>query len=556
MQLSGSEMIVKCLLEQNVDTVFGYPGGAIMPLYDALYEAPIRHILPVHEQGAAHAADGYARASGKVGVCIATSGPGATNLVTGLATAFMDSSPVVAITGQVATPLLGRDAFQEIDIVGMTMSVTKHNFLVRDLSSLSETVRLAFRIAASGRPGPVLIDVPRDILLAQGEFIPAFSIKEETASTDDPQSCLQTLIRAVDAISNSQRPVMLVGGGIKAGQTWEAARKLADTIGIPVVSTLMGLGAFSARDCGFLGMTGMHGHKTANWAVSEADVILGIGTRFNDRITSDCSRYARGKTIIHLDVDPAEMNKNVPADIMIIGDLRQTLNALSDLFLQRPSVDFSTWQEKTASWQQEFSIVCNESRLNAPWIMKHMSENISGQSVIWVTDVGQHQMWAAQHLHIGTPREWVSPGGLGTMGFGLPAAIGAQIACPDKKTVLIAGDGGFKMTGLELYTAINAELPLIVVIINNQALGMVRQWQELFFQQRYSATILSRFDFVSFSHACGASAAEAFTPSEFASAFEQALKSERAFVIVANVDRGDLVDPMVSPGQPINQFIR
>ncbi|MHC1746526.1 MAG: biosynthetic-type acetolactate synthase large subunit [Negativicutes bacterium] len=554
MQLSGSEMIVKCLLEQNVDTVFGYPGGAIMPLYDALYDAPIRHVLTVHEQGAAHAADGYARSCGKVGVCIATSGPGATNLVTGLATAFMDSSPVVAITGQVATPFLGRDAFQEIDIVGMTMSVTKHNFLVRDLSSLAETVRMAFRIAASGRPGPVLIDVPRDILLAQGEFVPGFSLEKENASAD--ASYQQAVISAVDAISNSERPVMLVGGGIKAGQTWEAAQKLADTTGIPAVSTLMGLGTFSAKDDGFLGMTGMHGHKTANWAVSEADVILGIGTRFNDRITGDCSKYAQGKTIIHLDVDPAEVSKNIPADIMIIGDLRQTLNELNDLFLQRPPVDFSGWRKKIANWRQEFPIEYKASQLNAPWIMKHMSENTAGQSVVWVTDVGQHQMWAAQHLQIGAPREWISPGGLGTMGFGLPAAIGAQIACPDKQTVLVVGDGGFKMTGMELYTAIQAELPLIIVIINNQALGMVRQWQELFFQQRYSATILPRFDFVSFSHACGASAAEVFNPSEFASAFAQALQSERAFVIVANVETGDLVDPMVSPGQSINQFVR
>lgn len=554
MQLSGSEMIVKCLLEQNVDTVFGYPGGAIMPLYDALYDAPIRHVLPVHEQGAAHAADGYARSCGKVGVCIATSGPGATNLVTGLATAFMDSSPVVAITGQVATPFLGRDAFQEIDIVGMTMSVTKHNFLVRDLSFLAETVRMAFRIAANGRPGPVLIDVPRDVLLAQGEFIPGFSLEKESVSTDI--SYQQAVINAADAISNSKRPVMLVGGGMKAGQTWEKARTLADTTGIPTVSTLMGLGAFSAKDRGFLGMTGMHGHKTANWAVSEADLILGIGTRFNDRITSDCNAYAQGKTIIHLDVDPAEVSKNVPADIMIIGDLRQTLNALNDLFLQRPSVDFSAWREKIVSWQKEFSMEYTTSRLNAPWIMKHMSENTAGQSVIWVTDVGQHQMWASQHLQIGNPREWISPGGLGTMGFGLPAAIGAQIACPEKRTVLIAGDGGFKMTGMELYTAIHAELPLIIVIINNQALGMVRQWQELFFQQRYSATILSRFDFINFSHACGASAVEVFNPSEFASAFAQALQAERAFVIVANVETGDLVDPMVSPGQSINQFVR
>ena len=558
MQLSGSEMIVKCLLEQNVDIIFGYPGGANLPLYDALYDAPIRHVLTVHEQGAAHAADGYARSSGKVGVCIATSGPGATNLVTGLATAFMDSSPVVAITGQVATTLFGQDSFQEVDVIGVTMPITKHNFLVKDISELAETVRKAFHIAGSGRPGPVLIDVPRDIMLARSEFTAAICTNGKIPAKErSAQPSFQdTVMDAVEVIHRAKQPVMLVGGGMKAGDTWKEVKKLAETLRIPVVSTLMGLGAFPAKHPCFLGLTGMHGHKTANWTVSEADVILAVGTRFSDRVTSDCSKYAIGKTIIHLDVDSTEINKNIPAEIVVIGDLQRTLLAMKAAFLNRPTVDFSYWWERIASWQKDFFVKYNTNSLNAPWIMQHMSGNTLGQSVIWVTDVGQHQMWAAQHLQIDLPRNWISSGGLGTMGFGVPAAIGAQFACPDKRTVLVVGDGGFKMTGMELYTAINAELPIIIVIINNQALGLVRQLQREFCRQRYTESNLANFDFAGFAHICGALAATANTSAEFSSAFAQALQSERAFVIVANIAREDLVEPMVSPGQPINQFVR
>jgi len=557
MQLSGSEIIVKCLLEQNVDTVFGYPGAANLPLYDALYDAPIRHILTVHEQGAAHAADGYARASGRVGVCLATSGPGATNLVTGLATAYMDSSPIVAITGQVATTLFGQDSFQELDIVGITMPITKHNFLVNDISTLAETVRMAFQIAASGRPGPVLIDVPCDIMSAQGEFTPISSSGGETSSQSGPETySFQEMVDvAVAAVSQAKRPIMLVGGGIKAGDSWKEARALAETAGLPVVSTLMGLGAFSAKHRCFLGMTGMHGHRAANWTVSEADVILAVGTRFSNRVTSDCNKYAQGKTIIHLDVDPSEMNKNVPAEIMVIGDLRQTLRAMREAFLQQSSVNFSAWWSQIDSWKQEFSISYDENQLNAPWVMEHMSGNTGEHSVMWVTDVGQHQMWAAQHLKIDAPRAWISSGGLGTMGFGVPAALGAQLACPDKRAVLVVGDGGFKMTGMELYTIVHAEVPVIIVIMNNRSLGLVRQLQQVFCQQRYSATNLPDFDFVNYSRLCGALAAEANTPTEFAAVFQQALQAKQSFIIVANVDKDDLVEPMVSPGASINQFI-
>jgi acetolactate synthase-1/2/3 large subunit len=556
MQMSGSQIIVKCLLRQGVDIVFGYPGAAIMPLYDALYEAPIRHILTVHEQGAAHAADGYARSSGKVGVCIATSGPGATNLVTGLATAFMDSSPVVAITGQVATQLLGHDAFQEIDITGVTMPITKHNFLVKDIRNLADTVNKAFAIAASGRPGPVLIDIPRDILLAQGQFsLSAEPDSDAPTRLAEDVPCQQAVTAAVAALLTAKRPVMIVGGGVKAGEAHQEAIALAALTEIPVVSTLMGLGVFPASFSHFLGLTGMHGHKSANWAVCEADVILAVGTRFSDRVTGDRSSYASGKTIIHLDVDPSEINKNIVANITIMGNLRQALQQITDLLRQTPSFDGSEWRQTIDAWRQKFYTSCDTVQLNPRWIMQYMSGATAGKPVIWVTDVGQHQMWAAQHLQIHGSRCWLSSGGLGTMGFGLPAALGAQAACPDKRVILIAGDGGFKMSGMELYTAVHERLPVISIILNNQVLGMVRQWQTLFFEQRYAATTLPSFDFVAFAHACTASATSVSTPREFETAFQQALHSGEPSVIVANIDQDALVDPMVYPGRPINQFV-
>ena len=554
MKLLGSQIIVESLLRQGVDTVFGYPGGAIMPLYDALYDAPLHHILTVHEQGAVHAADGYARSSGRVGVCIATSGPGATNLVTGLATAYMDSSPVVAITGQVSTTLLGRDAFQEIDITGITMPITKHNFLVKEVTSLAETIDKAFRIAASGRPGPVLVDVPRDILLAMTEYCP--KPLGCTGSGESLDEVLATAIRAAaSAILEAKRPVVIIGGGVKSAAVEAAVIALAQRCQMPVVSTLMGIGAVAPEHSNYLGLTGMHGHKAANLTVHAADVVLAIGTRFNDRVAGDPAAYSSGRIIIHLDIDVAECGKNVAAEIAIPGDLRQTIPLLAELLQDVSPASLTEWWHQITSWRQEHDTVVDPEQLTPQWMMRYMSDATVGKPVVWVTDVGQHQMWAAQHLKVADSRAWLTSGGLGTMGFGLPAALGAQTACPDKRVILIAGDGGFKMTAMELYTAVNEQLPVICVIVNNQALGMVRQWQKMFFGQRYSSTILAPFDFCAFARSCGAEAHGATSPSEFAAVFQQALAGRAPAVIVADIDPEINVTPMLYPGQPINKFV-
>jgi len=555
MRMSGSQIVVRCLQQQGVDTVFGYPGGQIMPLYDALYDSPIRHVLTVHEQGAAHAADGYARATSRVGVCIATSGPGATNLVTGLATAFMDSSPVVAITGQVPTTLLGRDSFQEVDITGITMPITKHSFLVRDISTLADTIHQAFIIAASGRPGPVLVDIPRDILQTQFAFDAPAKPHDSLYSPKPVPPTDESVKTAAQALLAAQRPVMIAGGGIISSQTHTQALSLSQAYRLPVLSTLMGLGAFPHDHPCYLGLTGMHGHKAANYAVHEADVILAVGTRFSDRVTGNPGKYAAGKTVIHLDVDPAEMGKNIPAHISVTGDLQKSLQALIELLKAQPPTDFTEWWSQIANWQQTYPSHTNDKTLTAQWIMQHISQAPSAQPKIWVTDVGQHQMWSAQHLQITEPRSWITSGGLGTMGFGLPAALGAQAACPEKRVVLIAGDGGFKMTGMELFTAVNEKLPVICVIINNGCLGMVRQWQQLFYNERYASSLLPEFDFAAFTNSCGAAAFTASTQEEFATAFAQSLTSSLPSVIVANIDQSLLVKPMVSPGAPINQFL-
>lgn len=558
MKLSGSRIIIEMLIEQGVDTVFGYPGGAIMPLYDALYDAPLRHVLTVHEQGAAHAADGYARASGRVGVCIATSGPGATNLVTGLATAFMDSSPVVAITGQVGTALLGRDAFQEIDITGLTMPITKHNFLVRNVSDLAVTLRNAFSIAREGRPGPVLIDVPRDVLLAEIEF-------SVTINTPDTQQ--QSGIAAADpgdadiekariAFTAAKRPILLCGGGIIHACATAEAAEFSRVAGIPAVSTLMGLGALPPKHPYYLGLTGMHGHKAANLAVAAADLVIAAGSRFSDRVTGDRLQYVNGKTIIHLDIDAAEIDKNITSTVKVVGDLKQSMKLLTRALQQKgPASDLSGWLQQVRQWQEQNSTVPDVSSLNPEWIMRHMSEATSRHSVAWVTDVGQHQMWAAQHLRIQHPGSWITSGGLGAMGFGLPAAIGAQLACPEQRTILIAGDGGFKMTGMELCTAAIENVPVISVILNNGALGMVRQWQHLFFNRRYSSTTLPVFDFVGLARACGVAGVVTNTTEEFSTAFQQALQQAGPCVIVANISSDCMVDPMVQPGQPVDRFV-
>ena len=551
MIITGAEAVVACLLEQQVDTVFGYPGGQIMPLYDALYDAKLQHILTVHEQGAVHAADGYARASGRVGVCIATSGPGATNLVTGLAAAYLDSVPMVAITGQVSTALLGRDAFQEVDITGITMSVTKHNFLVKDPARIPEVMRLAFRIARSGRPGPVLIDLPRDVQVGAFDYSPA--VLPETTQVQPQAQVLDLVRQAAQALSSAKRPVMVIGGGVTRGEASGEVRQLAEKYQLPVVSTLMGLGGLPASHPQFLGLTGMHGHKAANNAICGADLIIAVGSRFSDRVTGDRQRYLAGKTLIHIDIDRSEVGKNVAALFGLVGDMKVLLALLREA--GEPG-QLEDWWQTIAAWRRQFAETYDSERLTAPWMMRQISEQVAGQSVIFASDVGQHQMWAAQHLAIESPGTWLTSGGLGAMGFGLPAAMGAQVAVPDSRTVVIAGDGGFKMTAMELLTIATYNLPVISVVIDNHCLGMVRQWQQLFYSERYSSSLAPReMDFVGQARSCGVEGVRVSTPEEFKQAFAAAWLIRKPMVIVADIATGDLVTPMIAPGAPLNEYV-
>lgn len=551
MKITGAQVIINCLLEQNVDTVFGYPGGAILPLYDALYDGPIRHILPVHEQGAAHMADGYARATGEVGVCIATSGPGATNLVTGLATAFMDSVPVVAITGQVSTSLIGRDAFQEVDITGITMPITKHNFLVKDIKKLPEVIRQAFRIAKFGRPGPVLIDIPRDVQTAELEY----SCQVVPNPTEwNPMPTIHRLIgEAAQVISNAKRPVIHIGGGVIAAEVHNEVQSLAENCSIPIVSSLMGLGGVAYTHTCFLGLTGMHGHRIANAAVHNADLIIVVGSRFSDRVTGDRARYAADKKFIHIDVDPAEIDKNVAVQIGLTGDLKKILTMVNAAVRQG---DTSAWWNIIRQWQVDFA---NEEKKQQPllseWAMKHISQKTAGLPVVFVTDVGQHQMWAAQNLAIDNPRSWITSGGLGTMGFGLPAAIGAQLACPEKRVIHLAGDGGFKMTGAELFTVATHSLPIITIIIDNSCLGMVRQLQKVYYPDRYSQSMIPEMDFVTFAKAFNIEGTVVNTKRAFIKAFDKACTETKPYVIVIKIDQEDMVNPMIAPGATLDEYV-
>lgn len=550
MKISGANVIVQCLLEQGVDTVFGYPGGRILPFYDALYESPIRHVRTSHEQGAIHAADGYARASGQVGVCIATSGPGATNLVTGLANAYLDSVPLVVITGQVSTDLIGADAFQEVDTTGITMPVTKHNFLVKDSNTLSEVIRFAFRIACSGRPGPVLIDIPSDIQTTMIEFCPEDKNAKAGSQWEITEHGRTLVDKAANLIATAKQPLMVVGGGVVSAGVYEQVIMLAEKIGVPVVSTLMGLGVFPADHPLFLGMTGMHGSKVANHAVHGADVIIAIGSRFSDRVTNNKVKYAENKMLIHIDVDPAELDKNIPTHIALSGKLEQLLPMLC---MGIQPADNAQWWTLIKEWQEKFKVDHTADVLTAPWALRKVAEATANKPFIFATDVGQHQMWAAQNLRIGTPRSWITSGGLGTMGFGLPAAIGAQIAAPDKRVICIVGDGGMKMTGCELFTVASEDLPLITIIVDNSCLGMVRQLQQLFYKQRYSASLApAKVDFVYFAKAFGIEASLTTTQQEFNQALTAALASDKAQVIVVKIPVEDLVTPMLVPNAPLN----
>ena len=551
MKLKGSEAIVKVLLEQGVDTVFGYPGGAVIPLYDALYDAPLKNVLTAHEQGAIHAADGYARTSGKTGVCIATSGPGATNIVTGLATAYLDSIPLVAITGQVGVSMLGRDSFQEIDIVGVTMPITKYNMMVRSKEELLPALRKAFALAREGRPGPVLVDVPSSVQVEELEW----TEPEAQAGQELPKADAKQLAQAAEVLNKAQRPVLLVGGGaVNSGAQAELV-ELAKKCDLPVVNTLMGIGVYPESDERSLGLTGMHGHIASNLAVAHADVLVVAGSRFSDRVTGDRNRYVGEKTIIQLDIDPSEIDKNVAASMPVMGDVKETLQKLLPLVKEAQHKDW--WQQIKAWDATEDRSLLKGDRLTAPWLMKELSRTFAGEDPVYVTDVGQNQMWAAQHLVVDKPRHHLTSGGCGTMGFGLPGALGAAFAVDDNTQVVhIAGDGGFKMTGMELFTAARECKNLISIVINNSCLGMVRQWQQLFYGERYSSTILTEFDFIGFAHSCGAGGRRAATCAEFKEALAQARKANKPFLIEAIVEQGDLVEPMVAAGAAVDDFVK
>lgn len=546
MQKNGAEVVLACLKEQGVTKIFGYPGGAILPFYDALLKYPdIEHILTVHEQGAVHAADGYARASGKVGVCVATSGPGATNLVTGIANAFLDSIPLVVITGQVATPLIGGDVFQEVDITGITMPITKHNFLVKKPNQLADIMRLAFKIAKSGRPGPVLVDIPRDVQTAAIDYQAQQPLPIVNEAPD--RAALQ---KAVQLISNAKRPVILVGGGAVNANVHTQIMQLVAATEIPFTCSLMGLSAVCGSDSRFLGMSGLHGHEAANKAIAAADVLLAVGCRFNDRITGDKEKYAQDKTVIQLDIDHAEIDKNISAGLGIVGDMQIALQYLCENISYKPP---TIWWDCISNWQRE----AHEHIHSTQAYFMQLSDEIRGQDVIVCTDVGQHQMWAAQNITVDRSRGFITSGGLGTMGFGIPAAMGAAFAVPEATVVCISGDGGFKMTSQDFYTIARYQLPIISVVINNQGLGMIRQLQKVIFDNRYSQCELpGKFDFVKYAQVFGLEGYRVTTHDAFRAIFAQALQAKKPCIIEVAVEHWNMVIPMVKPGKALNEFVK
>ena len=550
MQLTGAEIIVECLKEQGVDTVFGYPGGAILNVYDALYEYKdqITHVLTSHEQGASHAADGYARATGKVGGCLATSGPGATNLVTGIATACMDSVPVVAITCNVGTALLGKDSFQEVDIAGIVMPVTKHSYIVKDVTKLADTIRKAFIIAKSGRPGPVLVDVPKDVTAAKCEYIrhtiTAVEPKVDTIRPEDVDTAAQMIAAA-------KKPFIFVGGGAVIADASEEVRALAHKIQAPVCDSLMGKGAFSGEDELYTGPVGMHGTKTSNYAMCECDLLITLGARFSDRVTGNAKTFAKQAKILQIDVDAAEINKNVLVDASVIGDVREVLRRLLEMI---PEEKHPEWIEHIQEMKAKYPLTYDHSQLTGPYIIEKLYEITKGDAII-STDVGQHQMWSAQYFKYKEPRTFLTSGGLGTMGYGLGAAIGAKMGRPDKTVVNIAGDGCFRMNMNEIATAVRCHKQLLQIVMNNHVLGMVRQWQTLFYDHRYSHTILNdAVDFVKLAEAMGAKAIRITKMEEVEPALKEALACPGPIVLDCMIDQDLSVFPMVPAGASIDDI--
>ena len=543
MQLTGSQILIECLKEQGVDTVFGYPGGAILNVYDELYKHSdeIKHILTSHEQGASHAADGYARATGKVGVCFATSGPGATNLVTGIATAYMDSVPVVAITCNVGVPLLGKDSFQEIDIVGVTLPITKHNFIVKDVNKLADVIRDAFRIAKEGRPGPVLIDIPKDVTAKMADYEYKTPVVPEVNKNIDSNE----IVEAIDMIKKARKPFVFVGGGsIISGASAEIA-EFVEKVDAPVCDTLMGKGAFDGTSERYTGMLGMHGTKTSNFGVMECDLLIVLGARFSDRVTGDTSKFASNARILQIDIDPAEINKNIKVDMSIVGDIKVVLEAIN---ARLDKENHKEWMNHIYEMKKEYPLRYNKDILTGPYLMEKIFEVTDGNAII-TTEVGQHQMWAAQYYKYKEPRTFLSSGGLGTMGYGLGACIGAKLGRKDKIVINIAGDGCFRMNMNELATATRYNIPIIEIIVNNHVLGMVRQWQTLYYGQRYSYTVLEdQVDYVKVAEGLGAKAYRVETKEDFEAALKDAIAMNIPCVLDCHIEKDDKVFPMVSPG--------
>lgn len=553
-RIPGARALIKSLEAEGVDTIFGYPGGQILPVYDELYDSSIRHILVRHEQAAAHAADGFARATGRVGVCLATSGPGATNLVTGIATAYMDSIPMVAITGQVPTRLIGNDAFQEADITGITIPITKHNYLIKDAKELPLTIKEAFHVASTGRPGPVLVDIPKDVQAAMMEFEYPKEAKLQSYKPTYAGHPLQ-IKKACQLIEGAERPVLYVGGGAIAANAADEVRQLAETIMAPVTTTLMGKGVFPEDHPLSLGMLGMHGTRYANYAIIDCDLLIAIGARFDDRVTGKLESFAPNARVIHIDVDPAELGKNVRVDVPIVGDARAVLRKLNaTLKIKLPKS--SAWNQKIEHWKKEYPLDYDKdcSELKPQCIVERLNELV--KDGIFVTEVGQNQMWAAHYIKCKRPRTFISSGGLGTMGYGLPAAIGAKVGCPDKEVWDIAGDGSIQMNIQELATAVSNDIPVRVAILNNEYLGMVRQWQELFYNRRYSYTDMSgQPDFVKLAEAYHAVGIRVEKQGDVKDAIKSAMKSDKPVFIDFRVSKEENVFPMVPAGASINEFV-